>query len=485
MDQAIKRGTELSLNIESLAFGGRGVARLNGLVVFVEEALPGQQVKARIFRKRKGYAEARTLLVLRESPERVEPRCPHFGECGGCHFQTLNYAAQLQHKRRQVVESLEHLGGFENPPVLETLPSPDQYYYRNKMEYSFGRQRWVTKSEIGQDYLTKPKSFALGLHVRGRFDKILDLDTCYLQSPVSAEILNFVRQFVLQSEIPPYTTRDHSGFWRHLVVREGKNTGDLLINIVTAEVTEFYKQVDALATHLRDAFPRLTTMVHNINRKKAEVATGDEERVLYGNGTIREKIGHRLFQISANSFFQTNTKGAEILYDKVLEYANFKNDDTVFDLYSGAGTISLYIADKVQKVIGFEVVEHAVKDAQVNCQLNGVENGFFVQGDLKESLTLGAKGSNAWGRPRVIVIDPPRAGMHAEVLNQVLRLRAERIVYVSCNPTTFARDAKELCNSGYDLKKVQPVDMFPHTAHIELVSLLGRRNDNSTPPMTC
>jgi len=473
MDATLKKGDEINLEIESLAFGGRGVARVNGLVVFVEDALPGQQVTARIIRKRKGYVEARLLTVLKESAEAVLPRCPYFGECGGCLFQHLDYRAQLKYKRQQVIESLEHIGGFEKPPVLDTLPSPRQFYYRNKMEYSFGDQRWLYKDEIASGSISRPKNFALGLHARGRFDKILDIDECYLQSSRGVEILNATRQMVLESGMPPYSTHTHSGFWRHLVIREGKHTGEMMINLVTADANDGYDKVDEIAALLRDKFPDITTIVHSVNRRKAQVAVGDEVRILFGLGTIKERIGRRLFQISANSFFQTNSDGAQLLYDKVLELADFKGTETVYDLYCGAGTIALYISDHVKRVVGFEVVEEALNDAKRNGELNGMENCFFVPGDLKDTLSTDAQ--QKWGRPDTMIIDPPRAGMHTQVLQQAVELHPQKIVYVSCNPTTFARDAKELCRSNYELKVVQPVDMFPMTGHIEVVGLLTLR----------
>ncbi|HEX9654372.1 MAG TPA: 23S rRNA (uracil(1939)-C(5))-methyltransferase RlmD [bacterium] len=465
---SLKKGDQLKLKIETLAFGGRGVARADGMVIFVDGALPGQQVVARIVRARKAYAEARRTAILEESPEKVTARCPHFGDCGGCLFQNLDYAAQLKYKRLQVIESLQHLGGFEHPSVLEALASPEQFYYRNKMEFSFGDQRWLPRAEIGQPSLSKPKNFALGLHARGRFDKILDLEECYLQSAQSMEIVKFAREEVLQSGIPPYSTRDHSGFWRHLVIREGKNTGDTMVNIVTAAGEEFYDDLEKIGRRLSQKFPAVTTIVHNINRRKAQVAFGDDERVLFGQGVIKERIGHRVFQISANSFFQTNSNGAKVLYDKVIEFADLQAQELVYDLYAGAGTISLYVADRVQQVIAFEMVEAAVRDAERNLLLNGAENCRFVVGDLRNTLAA----HSAERRPDTIIIDPPRAGMHAEVVEAVLQLRPQKIVYVSCNPTTFARDAKILCQDHYTVKVVQPVDMFPHTAHIEVVGLL-------------
>jgi 23S rRNA (uracil1939-C5)-methyltransferase len=474
MESTIKRGAEVELEIESLAFGGRGVARASGLVVFVEDALPGQIVRARIIRKRKEYAEARIIAVLKDSPEAVSPRCPHFRDCGGCSFQHLEYSAQLKYKRQQVIESLRRIGGIENPPVEEILPSPSQFYYRNKMEFSFGDQRWLTREEIESPLPTKPKDFALGLHARGRFDKILDLDVCFLQSERSADIVNFVKQSVLRSGVPPYNTRNHFGYWRHLVIREGKNSGDLMVNLVTANVGEFHKNADDLARQLSKNFPEVTTIVHNINSRKAQVAIGDEERTLFGPGFIREKIGQRIFQISANSFFQTNSNGARLLYDKVLEFADFRSGETVYDLYAGAGTISLYIADLVREVIGFEIVADAVKDAERNCAINGVSNCRFIAGDLKDTLAAESEAVEKWGRPATVVIDPPRAGMHDDVLARVIELQPKKIVYVSCNPTTFARDVETFCSNNYELKTVQPVDMFPHTAHIEVVGLLRR-----------
>ena len=467
----VKKGDEVTLEIESLAFGGRGIARVNGLVVFVDDSLPGQKIRVRIFRKRRDYAEARTLEIIKHSNEEIEAKCPHFGECGGCRLQNLKYDSQLKYKQHLVVESLERIGAFANPPVSNIIPSRHQYYYRNKMEFSFGSQRWISKKEIEDDAIIKPRNFALGLHIRGRFDKVLDIDICYLQSSLSVEILQFVRGFSLKNSLPPYNTKDHSGYFRNLVIREGKNTGETMINLVTTGQTQFDKVIEKMASALLKKFPDITTIIHNITKKKAQVAFGDEERILYGPGFIKEKIGDITYQISANSFFQTNTDGAKLLYDKVIEFANFQEDETVYDLYSGAGTISLYIANKVKQVFGFELIEAAVKDAETNRQLNGVQNCTFIQGDLIDTLSEGKK----LLQPNTIIIDPPRAGMHVKVLQQVFSLKPQKIVYVSCNPTTFARDAKLLCESDYSLDIVQPVDMFPMTPHIERVSLFQRK----------
>jgi len=471
---AIKKGAEIELTIDALALGGKGVARKNGFVIFVEGALPGQRVKARIYRKKTNYAEGRALQVVRQSPLVVSARCPHFGVCGGCLFQNLAYEAQLHHKRQQVLESLEHIGGFRNPPVGETLPSEELYYYRNKMEFSFGERRWITEAEIGNEALEKPKDFALGLHVRGRYDRVLDLETCFLQSHLSVEVLQSVREFTYRSGIRPYTTRDHTGFWRHLVIREGKNTGDFMVNVVTAEDPEKYPIVEDLAEQLRQRFPQITTIVHNINRKRSQVAEGDEERILYGPGKIHERLGRYVFQISANSFFQTNTKSAEKLYQRIVELAECQGDELVYDLYCGAGTISIFLSPKARTVVGFEVVGDAIRNAYENCRQNGITNCSFLQGDIKDEMARVGLLLARWGQPDLVVIDPPRAGMHPKVVKRILELHAPRLIYVSCNPATLARDLKELCARSYELKYVQPVDMFPHTVHCEVVTVLER-----------
>jgi len=469
---SLKKGSELDLEIESLAFGGRGVARLNGFVVFVQDALPGQRVRAQLLRKRGGYAEARVLQVIQQSPLFVEPRCRHFDDCGGCIFQNYDYAAQLEAKHRQIVETLKHIGGFEEIRILPPIPSPQIFYYRNKMEFSFSPQRWVTRAEIEKDVLTAPKDFAVGLHVRDRYDKILTIEECHLQSEWSNGVLAAVRKFTEKHALRPYTTRDHSGFWRFIVLREGKHTGDRMINIVTAEHLTGRAEVAKLAQVLLQQFSETTTIIHNINRKKAQIAFGDEEVVLRGPGYIHERIGDFTFQISANSFFQTNTFAAEVLYGTAAEYAALTGNETVYDLYCGAGTISIYISRCARRVVGFELVPQAIHDATINSRLNGVSNCAFIEGDLKDELAQVSPITMKWGKPDVVIVDPPRSGMHPKVVGKLLDLAPQRIVYVSCNPATFARDAKELCRDAYCLEKVQPVDMFPHTGHIELVGLL-------------
>src|SRR5574341_1590889 len=317
----LKKGLELELDVESLAYGGKGVSRSNGYVIFVEEALQGQRVRAQIVKKKKGYAEARPLAIVQQSPSYVEPRCRHFEDCGGCLLQNLQYEDQLVAKRQQIVDLLEHVGGLVEPPVLPVIGSPQIFFYRNKMEFSFSRQRWLTRAEIAGDDVKLPKDFALGLHARRHYDKTLMIEECHLQSPQSNQILAAVRAFAEKHSLLPYTTSGHTGFWRFLVIREGKNTGETMVNVVTADVPGGREAVRQLADRLRAEFPSITTVVHNLNRSKAQVATGEEEFVLHGPGCIHERVGPCIFRISANSFFQTNTQGAEKLYAVARDFA--------------------------------------------------------------------------------------------------------------------------------------------------------------------
>jgi len=470
----LKKGAEVELQIESLAFGTKGVSRLNGFVVFVEEALPGQRVRAQIYKKKKGYAEARTIEVIQQSPNFVTPRCRHFADCGGCLLQNLDYDTQLLSKQQQVKELLEHIGGIAAPPIMPVIGSPQIFFYRNKMEFSFSRQRWLTREEIAKNEIALAKNFALGLHTRNRYDKTLAIEECHLQSPLSNQILAVARAFTEKHALLPYTTFGHTGFWRFLVIREGKNTNEAMVNVVTADAPAGRAAVQQLAEKLQAEIPQITTIVHNINHSKAQVAVGDEEVVLHGPGFIRERIGSFLFQISANSFFQTNTLGAEKLYTVAREFAGLTGRETVFDLYCGAGTIAIFISPQAKQVVGFEIVPQAIHDAGVNCHLNEVRNCAFILGDLKDELAQTPLLVNRWGRPDVVIIDPPRAGMHPKVVQKIIELSPPRIVYVSCNPSTFARDVKELTFTGYQLKKTQPVDMFPHTSHIEVVGVLEK-----------
>jgi len=464
----LRKGEEITLHIEDVAYGGLGVARVEGMVVFVEKGLPGQEVRARIVRKKSDYCTARIVDVLQPAPYEVPPRCEHFGVCGGCKWQHVDYSQQLRFKQAIVEDSLMRLGGFGDLSVESTLPSPDVFFYRNKMEFSFSDRRWLLSEEKEE----KPKEFALGLHVPKRFDKIVDIDACYLQSAESNVILNLVKEFARESGQVPWSATAHTGFWRHLVVREGKHTGQRMVNLVTSEINK--PLMKALAEKLRSSGVPVTGVVNNINRSVGSTAFGEEEWTVWGSPTIEEKLGEYTFRISANSFFQTNTRQAERLYDTVMDFADFAGNEIVYDLYSGTGTISIYISDKVRQVLGIEVIESAVKDARLNKEKNRVENVEFVLGDVKDEMNRVAEILTVVGRPDVLIVDPPRAGLHPKSVKRIAEIAPDKIVYVSCNPTTLARDAAEWKNR-YQLKRVRPVDMFPHTYHIETVALLEKK----------
>ncbi len=471
----MKRGDELTLHLESAAFEGKNIARLDGLVAFVKGGVPGDDVRVRITRTKKSFVEGDVLAVIAPSSIRVTPRCRYAGVCGGCKWQEVDYQAQLDFKRQHVIDALERIGGFAGIQVNPTLGAPDIYFYRNKMEFSFGL-KWLTREEMNADAAAEQQArdrFALGLHIPERFDRVLDLEECWLQSETSRAIVNSVRGFCKARGLDIYSTITHTGYLRNLVIRQGRHSGELMVNIVTSEDRPALMQ--ELRDELLQQFPSMTTLVNNITGRKSQVAIGDREIVYFGPGTISETIGKRTYRISANSFFQTNTLQAEKLYDVAKKMAALTREDVVFDLYSGTGTIALHVADEAAEVVGIESVESAVQDARRNAVANGVKNCTFLLGDLKDRLTRDTAWIAEHPRPTVMIIDPPRSGMHEKAVKEVLELSPQRIVYVSCNPATQARDVKLMAASGrYAIQEVQPVDMFPHTYHIENVVLLEK-----------
>jgi 23S rRNA (uracil1939-C5)-methyltransferase len=484
-----KKGDILDLTIDRVAFGGQGIARLDGLVIFVKGAIPGDRVRALVFKKKKAYAEAKIQGLLLPSTDRIEAPCPYFGICGGCQWQQLKYERQLEYKRAHVEEALSHIGSLSGIEVLDPIPSEKRYGYRNKMEFSFSDRPWLLdppakipstsplqrgeqrfppleKGDKGGFVKGGREDFALGLHVPGTFDKIIDVDACLLQQERGNEILAEVKRFARESGLAPYGLKSHEGFWRFLTLRHSAFLDDWMVNLVTSEMRT--EAVLPLAQKLIALFPNVKTVVNNITARKASIAVGEREVVLAGAGTIQDKIGASTFQISANSFFQTNSLGAERLYGTVVEFAELKGRETVLDLYSGTGTIPIFLADSASRVIGIELAESAVLDARRNCQANGIENCEFILGDIRENLALLSI------KPEVMIIDPPRAGMHQDVLSRVLEIGAERIVYVSCNPASLARDLGQM-QERYHVTQIQPVDMFPHTYHVESVAKLSRK----------
>jgi len=465
----LKKGSIVELEIEKFADKGKSLSRLDGYVVFVAGAVPGDKITARVFKKRKKFAEAALVDILEPSPLRTDPKCKYFLTCGGCKWQHVDYQAQLDAKRQSVQDAFEHHGGFESVEVLGTIGAEETYYYRNKMEFSFSAGRWLTPDEIssGDEFDT---SFALGLHVPGNFAKVLDLTECHLQSELSASIVNGVRAFALKKDWKPWHPRKHVGYLRHLVIREARNTDELMINLVTSHYD--IDRIKVFSKFLKKEFPQVTTLVNTINSTPAQTAFGSEMHTVFGDGVIHDRIGDATFEIASNAFFQTNTVQAEILYKVAAEFAELKPDDLVYDLYSGAGTITCYLAPHVKHVVGVELIEEAVQNARRNAEDNKIENVSFVTGDMLRLFNSSFIAKH--GTPNVLIVDPPRAGLHPKVVAQIAALAPDRFVYISCNPLTQARDLA-MMSEVYDVEKVQPVDLFPHTHHIESVALLRKK----------
>jgi 23S rRNA (uracil1939-C5)-methyltransferase len=464
----VDRGDLIELDIEKFADKGKSLARVNGYVIFVEDAVPGDRVKAYVHRTKSNYAEAKLDTLLEPSDLRTEPRCRYADECGGCKWQHVDYQAQLDAKQQSVQEAYRHHTDFEDTEVRPTLGADEIFYYRNKMDFDFSADRWLTRDEIdtGEDFDT---DFALGLHVPGNFYKVIDLQECHLQSQFSARLVNEIRDFAKDRDWDPWDIRNQKGFLRHLVIRESAHTDDVMVNLVTYGYDR--TRMEAFAAFLQEEFPEVSTFIHTSHTGKSQNPEG-EERVIFGSGTITDHIGDYTFELSPSAFFQTNTKQAERLYEVARDFADLQPNDRLYDLYCGAGTISLFLSDDVAEVVGVELVKPAVENARTNASANGVENCTFVAGDLKKVFTPDFVETH--GRPDVLLVDPPRAGMHKDVTAQIAKLQPERFVYVSCNPQTQARDLDRL-HEHYRLDAIQPVDMFPHTPHIETVARLTRR----------
>lgn len=468
------RGQAVAVEISDAAEVEKCFGRLpNGVGVFVRGPVAvGDRVEAEIYKIKKRFMEARLLRVLEPSPCRVEPPCPVFGTCGGCKWQHVDYDEQLRLKGKIVEDALAHLGGFSDVTVHPAAGADPVFGYRNKVDFSFSDRRFLLPEETGEEPPAKPVDFALGFHAPLRYAKVIDIDVCRLATPAMNEVLDVVRGYCREKELPPLNVKTHAGYLRHLVLRESVSTGELMVNLVTSWHDE--KAIAELADVLKARIAAPFTFVNNITDRKSQVAFGDREEVVTGSGTITESIQGFSFTLSSNSFFQTNTRQAEVLAAKVVELAALTPEDVVYDLYAGAGSLSLCLARHGKSVLGTEVIEQAVVDGQANAVRNGIANCLFRQLDMKDFKKVLPE-LRAWGEPDVVVTDPPRAGMHPKAVQGLCELHARRIVYVSCKPASLARDAKMLCEEGpYRLTEVYPIDMFPQTAHIESVAVLER-----------
>jgi 23S rRNA (uracil1939-C5)-methyltransferase len=454
MAAPVARGDQIELTIDSLAYGGNGVARLNGFVVFVKRGLPGDTVRAEVTKVKRGFAEATATEVVVPSPERIEAPCTHYYEgCGGCRFQDYRYESQIAAKEAQVGDALRRIGGIAKPPLEPILPAEEQFHYRNKLEYSF------TETARGA---------ALGFHRAGRWDEVLEVNKCWITTDLGNAVRDAVRDWAQEEGLPPYDQEAQRGYLRHLVVREGRNTGQALVQLVTAPGD--LQGDDRLVAALRE-FPEVRSIHWAVNDSPAEV-TNLPTNLLWGEEAIEESILGLRFRVRPNAFLQTNTRMAERLYELAIEYAGLTGEQTVYDLYCGIGTIGLAMASRALTVWGIEANEESVACAIENAGLNGVSNTAFFAGEVGASIEELADRA---GKPDVAIVDPPRAGLTPKALRRLARLEAPTIVYVSCNPTTLAGNVKDLVGEwGYTLQRVKPVDMFPHTPHVESVALLTR-----------
>jgi 23S rRNA (uracil1939-C5)-methyltransferase len=452
------------IQVIDIAEEGKGVGRSGDVVVFIDHAIPGDIVDVKLTRKKKKFYEGKIHRLIRPSEHRTESFCTHFGTCGGCKWQHMDYGAQLKFKQKAVVNALQRLGGVDTSSIEPILPSKESQYYRNKLEYTFSDKRWLTNEDIQSN--EKLEINALGFHIPGRFDKILDIEHCYLQQSPSNEIRNQIRDYALTNGLSFYNLKDHTGALRNLIIRIA-STGEIMLVVVFAYATQ--EQIHQMMYFLKDRFPEITSLLYIINQKKNDTIFDQTIELFSGRDHIFEEMDGLKFKISAKSFYQTNSNQAYELYQIVKEFASFQDNEIVYDLYTGAGTIANFIASSVKAVIGIEYVPAAIEDAKTNSSINNIHNTRFYAGDMKDVLT--ADFVQTHGKPDIIITDPPRAGMHTDVIQRLLEIEAQKIVYVSCNAATQARDIG-LLNEKYTVSRIRPVDMFPHTQHVENVILL-------------
>jgi 23S rRNA (uracil1939-C5)-methyltransferase len=455
------------VRITDIGAEGNALARVDNLVVFVPMLIPGDVVDIRIIRKRKKYLEGRVVKFHEYSDDRVKPRCIYFGTCGGCRWQHLPYPLQLKYKEKQVRDNLTRIGRIDLPEISPVIGSEEQYMYRNKLEFTFSDKRWFTEEEV-RSGVTFEKEPALGFHIPGLFDKVLDIEECHLQPEPSNMIRNSVRKYAIENGLSFFDLREQKGFLRNMIIRNALDGSVMVILVLFHEDEEKRK---GLMDFLAKEYPAITSLQYIINSKKND-SLYDQEPVLYsGVDHLMEEMDGLKFRIGAKSFYQTNTKQAVHLYRIAKDFAGLTGNEVVYDLYTGTGTIANFVAGSALKIIGIEYVDEAVKDARLNSVINNIGNTLFFSGDMKDVLT--EEFMAEYGAPDVIITDPPRAGMHEEVVKAIIRANPEKIVYVSCNPSTQARDIL-LMSEDYYVDRVQPVDMFPHTHHVENVVLLRR-----------
>ena len=472
MAKRIRKAVLEQVAIGDMVEGGRCIARVDDLVLFVAQVAPGDIADLKIVRKKKGYAEAVPTHIHQKGATRVAPFCQHFGVCGGCQWQHVSYATQLAAKERMVSEKLIHLGHLQAPHVAPILAAEPTEYYRNKLEFTFSNKRWLSAEEVQAN--TPLDRSALGFHRPGYFDRIVDIDHCYLQPAPSNEIRIALAKFAKAQGLSFYDIRQHQGLLRNLIIRT-TTTGEVMVIVQFGQATA--AAIEQVMEYLQTTFPQLTSLQYVVNTKHNETFYDLPVHLYHGQPFITERLNGLAFRIGPKSFFQTNTRQAQVLYSKIKELADLQGHEILYDLYTGVGSIAIFLAQYVRQVVGIEVTKEAIADAAINAALNQITNTTFVAGEVERLLDTPFLATH--GTPQVVVTDPPRAGMHPQVIKQLLHVAPARIVYVSCNPATQARDIA-LLREKYQLVTAQPVDMFPHTSHVENIALLTRHSPTSS-----
>lgn len=459
-----------NVKISGIAAEGKAIAKIDDMVVFIPFVIPGDVIDLQLTRKKNKYAEGKPVRFIKYSPDRVEAFCEHFGICGGCKWQTLPYAEQLKYKQQQVFDNMTRIGKIDIPEIMPILGSAKTQFYRNKLEFTFSNKKWLTQEQIQSDISFDELNMnAVGFHIPGCFDKVLDIHKCWLQDDISNRIRNFVRQYCFDKGYTFFDLRNRGGLMRTLIIRTS-TTGELMLIVVFYDDDK--EKQENILNAIGHEFPQITSLLYIVNQKANDTITDQEVLVWRGYDFIYEEMEGLKYKIGSKSFYQTNSEQAYNLYKITREFAGLTGGELVYDLYTGTGTIANFVARQAKKVIGIEYVEDAIEDAKVNSSINAIDNTLFYAGDMKDILTQDF--INEHGHPDVIITDPPRAGMHDDVINTILFAEPIRIVYVSCNPATQARDLS-LLDSKYKVEKIRPVDMFPHTHHVENVVLLIRR----------
>ena len=468
-----KKNLPLYENIEitGIAAEGKALTRINDMVVFVPYCVPGDVVNLQVTKRKHNFMEARVEKLVTPSTHRCEPVCPHYGECGGCKWQILPYEDQLRYKQQQIVDNLTRIGKITLPEISPILGSKNIYQYRNKLEFTFADRKWLSWDVIqaagGIEHVDT--AYGVGFHIPNCFDKVLDIQECHLMPPINDRIRNTIRTYARQHHISFYNEHEHQGQLRTLIIRTN-HKGEIMLIVVWGQDPDM-----SLMQHLHDTFPEIISLLYVVNQKLNDTISDQDVHVFFGQDYILEQMEDLQFKVGPKSFYQTNTDQAYELYKVARNFAELSGSELVFDLYTGTGTIANFVAHQARQVIGIEYVPEAIQDAKVNAQINHLDNTLFFAGDMKDILTEDFIAQ--YGRPDVIITDPPRAGMHEDVIKTILAAEPKRIVYVSCNPATQARDLN-LLDTKYIVSKVQPVDMFPHTQHVENVVQLTRRNNN-------